>query len=79
MVAEDRNSTGVTVAKVTQVEKDRVNVGTVVTITHSGNALPMGRKASDGTSPITSRSSAEATHRTDYRVEVVVVGRHVRT
>ena len=35
VVAEDRNSTRVTVTKVTKVVKDRVNVGTVVTITHS--------------------------------------------
>ena len=40
----DRDSFVVPVAKVI---KDRVSVGIVVTITHPGNALPMGRNSSD--------------------------------
>ena len=75
-MAGDRNSIRVPVAKVV---KDRVSVGIVVTITHPGNALPMGRNASDARSPITSRDSEEVTHRTSHRVKEVVVGKHVKT
>ena len=39
----------------------------------------MARNASDARSPITSRSSAEVTHRTGHRVKEVVVGKHVKT
>ena len=76
VVVEDRNIPRITVTKVT---KDRVNAGTVETITHPENALPMGRNASDRKGPITSRSCAEVTHRPNHRVKVVVVGKHIRT
>ena len=59
--------------------KDRASVGIVVTTIHLGNALPMERNASDARSPITSRSSAEVTHRSGHRVKEVVVGKHVKT
>ena len=39
----------------------------------------MERNASDARSPITSRSSAEVTHRSGHRVKEVVVGKHVKT
>ena len=75
MAAGDRNSIRVLVTKVV---KDRVSVGIVVTITHPGNALPLGRNASDARSPITSRNSAEVTPRTSHRVEEVLVGKHCK-
>ena len=61
MVAGDRDSTEVPVAKVVKV---RASVEIVVTITHPGNALLMEKNASDARSPTTSRSSAKVTHRT---------------
>ena len=76
VVAEDRESTEVPVAKVV---KDRASVGIVVTITHLENALPMEKNASDARSPTNSRSSAEVTHRTGSQSEEVVVGKHIKT
>ena len=76
VVAEDRDSTEIPVAKVV---KDRASVGIVVAITHLGNALPMEKNGSDARSPTTSRSSAEVTHRTGHRVKEVVVGKHIKT
>ena len=76
VVAGDRNSI---IVPVTKVVKDRVSVKIVVTITHPGNALPMERNASGARSPITSRNSAEVTHRNGHRIEEVLVGKHVKT
>ena len=75
-MAGDRDSIVVPIAKVV---KDGVSVGIMATIIHPGNALPMGRNASDARSPITSRNSTEVTHRIGHRVEEVVVGKHVKT
>ena len=75
VVAGDRNSIRV---PVTKVVKDGVSVGIVVTIPHPGNALPVGRNASDVRSPITSRNSTEVTHRTSW-VKELVVEKHVKT
>ena len=67
------------VVPVAKVVKDKVSVEIVVKITHPGNALPMGRNASDARSPITSRNSGELINKTGHRVEEVLVGMHVKT